>query len=95
MRRFAWLFALPYVVVTSPGQQMGTIKTAECWAIHYKESRIAVDLCDTKEVCEDKAFLLNEAHERRHPKKIDPVFKSSNFDYKSACGQDDCGVDPK
>lgn len=61
----------------------------------------------TKEYMEDLAAALNEAHERRRSEKAEQAIseikfqsmvddaayrvKQNNFDYKSACGQDDCG----
>lgn len=85
LSKFAWMLVLPYVVTASKN-------ISQCWEVHGKES--AIEICD-KEYAEDLAAALNEAHRKNHPTKIAPVFKPSNFDYPSACGQEDCGKDPK
>lgn len=91
----------PYVVTVSSK----TINTYDAkWEVF--EYRIGTMQCPgTQTECEDLAFALNEAHERRtHPNggsttteggmHVAPSKGVVNpFSYKDACGQDDCGKD--
>lgn len=102
MKRFYWLLALPYVVQGSP---QAYLKDNILYEGGYHVGSIECGL--NKEECEDLAVALNEAHEwRLYPNgRIDPgpqtqfywkdsQGKKPKFDYKSACGQDDCGKEP-
>lgn len=55
--------------------------------------------CSPVEACQDLAYSLNEAHERRTEKKVKLIRATDtgtrfDFDYKSACGDSDCGKEP-
>lgn len=99
MKRLVWLLVLPYVVTVS----------SETYQFHdgpkaLVNIHVGSFPCNLKEECEDLAVALNEAHAKRiasePPKrKIGfqtsfPVPSEKKFDYKSACGQNDCGKEP-
>lgn len=100
MKRFYWLLALPYVAQGSP---QAYLKDNVLYEGGYHVGSIECGL--NKEECEDLAAALNEAHSRRvseeaknlywKPAKPEKEIKRPEpFDYKSACGQDDCGKEP-
>lgn len=95
MNRFAWILAVPYVVI------MSTQETGAPYELTLNGKGERVYFV-SKDVAYDVAAALNEAHEHRtilsapqtwsgNPKKRVP--STTKFDYKSACGQSDCGAD--
>lgn len=99
INKWIWLLALPWYVVDSSHVYHSASGTTDVivhsWNIQGEE-------CNTKEYCEDLAAALNEAHERREKnksqykhdwgeKKIHRPEQKPIFNYKAACGADDCG----
>jgi len=66
MRKWLWLLALPYVVWHSTSAE-------PYWAVAtdiYDGAGFAAADCHSQESCDDLAYAMNEAHERRikeHP----------------------------
>lgn len=92
--RWLWLLALPYVVISSQGKYQKAFCVSQDDEIFWCSG--------SKDRMEDLAAALNEAHRKRIRTEAGsewlPNISTSNyapFDYKSACGQDDCGQEPK
>lgn len=121
MKKFYWLLALPYVVVATTNTYIGMYGPRDVVSF-----RVGTMQCPgTQKECEDLAAALNQAHEIRHPKRIETIkakpcpctiggensclcnsdstmeiemidkYHAKPFNYKSACGQEDCGEEAK
>ena len=100
--KYAWLLVLPYVVTVT------TYSFTSSGYPRYTNYRVdEINFHGNKEQAEDLAAALNEAHERRtHTKNeitgvTDDKGKllywkgTTDFNYPTACGQDDCGKETK
>lgn len=105
MKRFYWLLALPYVVVSS--RTITTSGKYEFWTTYTHVSKSDnkfgfMECGNDKDLCDDLAAALNEAHSHRIfndslPSNLRDTDNAVEYHVpnQQACGQNDCGQDPK
>ena len=76
MRRWIWLLAVPYVVEFSSGYPYRVPNGIVDGWNGYSVSGI---ICKNKEVCEDIAEALNEAHLRREQKEYSVLYSTGTI----------------
>lgn len=92
MRRLVWLLALPYVVVSS--RTITTSGKYEFWTTYTHVSKSDnkfgfMECGNDKDLCDDLAAALNEAHERRTEKLLvhrekEPAFEEQYLHWKES-----------
>lgn len=96
-KKLYWLLALTYVVNCAGKDR--------CIVEDLKGRQLTLVI--PRESAEDTAAALNNSHDNRMEDTIPSLYwadpetqikrplQKKEFDYKSACGQDDCGAEPK
>ena len=73
MKRWAWVLAVPYVVVFA-NHGKDWFSTSDQWVVEDKET-YAITLCHSKDTCEDLSSALNEAHEKRENERLSKTYR--------------------
>lgn len=102
MKRWVLLLALPYVVAYHPSiDYKGKVHEDYSWDVVYSSTgNRAIWDCFGKEACEDVAFLMNEAHQKRVDKDSEisdfanpeAAIKPKARATLTACAGPDCGA---
>lgn len=89
MKRRAWLLVLPYIVIYHPNKDFkGKVHEEYSYDVVYSSTgKRAIWDCFGKEACEDIAYLMNEAHERRNTN--DPGIISLPKNIRGGCLEDE------